>query len=197
MTHRVRNVKHAAREAWPKAGMRRRVLAPFLALAAVLFATLPAARAHDPYESWAVATVRPEALELSITMAPSTALRVVDPEKSIRTFSAETFASHRAKFERAAGDLFLLTSGRKPLAARSCEASLTEENNVVFKLTYARPAAGLLLVRAAFLRQLGPGYGAIFDASDTAGNHLGWEQLSFENPDFQITLPDSAPTKKS
>ena len=171
---------------------------PFGLLVVALFAALlpVSARAHDPYEIWTIAVLRADHLELGITMAQSTALRLVDPQMKGGAISFENFASHRARLEQEAAVLCILTAGRKPLTARKIEVELTEENDVTFRIAYPRPPPGRLHFHAACLKKLGAGYGGILDASDTSGNHLGWEQLSFENPNFEVTVPAPSPPKK-
>jgi hypothetical protein len=159
------------------------------AISALLFVA-PVARAHDPYEAWTLAVVRSERLELGITMAQSTALRLIDPEMKARALTFQNFEAHRPRLEKEAAALFVLTSGRDTrLTANRVEVQLTDENDVVFKIAWPRPAPGRLHFRATFLAKLGQGYGGILEVSDTSGNHLGWEQLSWENPSFEVTVP--------
>ena len=92
----------------------------------------------------------------------------------------------------------MVTSADAPVPAWKITAELTEENDVVFKLVFPRPAAGRLHFHAAFLKKLGPGYGGIIEISDGAGHDLGWEQLSFENPNFEIVVAaPEAPARES
>jgi hypothetical protein len=167
-----------------------------MAIVAMLFGAATLSRAHDRYEIWTIALVRPERLELAITMSFSTAFDLIDPEKKARGSIAEIFAHHRPQLEREAALLYVLTAARKPLPAQKVEVELTDENDVTFRVAYPRPPPGPLHFHAAFLKKLGQGYGGILDASDSSGNHLGWEQLSFENPNFEIVIPASALPKK-
>ncbi|MEO5960822.1 MAG: hypothetical protein ABIZ49_07400 [Opitutaceae bacterium] len=129
-------------------------------------------------------------------MAQSTSLKLIDPEGRIRGLTEENFALHRARFEKEGAALFVLTSQRKPLPVRKVVVELTEENDVLFRVTYPRPLPGPLHFHAAFLQKLGEGYGGILEVADTSGNHLGWEQLSAENPNYEVkVLPPSAPKK--
>jgi hypothetical protein len=147
------------------------------------------ARAHDPYESWSAAILHPDRLELTVTMAQSTALRLIDPEAKIRGLTPQTFALHRSQFEREAVGLFILTSGRTtPLAGRKPAVEFTDENDVVFTLSYPRPAPGRLHFHAAFLKKLGASYGGILEVNLPGGENIGWEQLSFENVNFELTV---------
>jgi hypothetical protein len=159
---------------------------------AALFLTT-SARAHDAFEIWTIAVLRADHLELGITMAQSTALRLIDPQMKARAITFENFGAHRERLEQEAARLCILTHDRKPLAPRKIDVELTEENDIAFKVIYPRPPPGPLHCHAAMLKKLGQGYGGLFDASEPNGRNLGWEQLSFENPNFEITIP--APTK--
>lgn len=160
-----------------------------LAAVLVLLSTAITARGHDAFEIWTIAVLRPDHLEIGITMANSTAMRLITPRNGNVALSESNFARYRDRLEKEAPQLCVLSRGGKPFSARSITVELTDENDVVFKLIFARPPAGPLHFRAACLKKLGQGYGGILDASDSAGKHLGWEQLSFENPTFEITIP--------
>lgn len=161
-------------------------LAIFLGL---VLSALPSARAHDPYETLTTVIVRADHMVLTIGMAQSTALRLIDPELRIRALTPENMPEHRPRLEREGKLLFILTSLRTPLAARKIDVELTDENDIIFTLTYPRPAPGRLLVHAAYLRKLGEGYGGIVTIDDEANRNLGWEQLLWERPNFEATIP--------
>ncbi len=179
----------------PGAQPGRRVLRRALGLCVLLLAT-PALRAHDPYESTTVVLVRPDRMELTMGLAQSTALRLIDPDARIRALTPENMAEHRAKLEGEARLLFVLTSAGAPLAARKVTVELTDENDIVFSVIYPRPAAGRLLVHAAYLKRLGPGYGGIVTFDDDANRNLGWDQLRWEQPSFDVVIPAAAAPKK-
>ena len=163
--------------------------------AARLFAA--PARAHDPYECWTAATLRADELTLVITMAQSTALRLIDPQVRVPALTPENFATHRPRLEQEARTLYVLTSGRQPLATPKVEVELTGENDVVFKAAYPRPAPGRLHFHAAFLKKLGDGYGGMLEVSDIGNRHLGWDQLWSESPNFEVTVPAPEQAKKT
>ena len=154
------------------------------------------ARAHDAFEIWTIAVLRPDQLELGVTMALATAVRLINPDDKARPIEGDLMGSLGPRLEREGAALCIFTSNGKPLAPRSVQVELTEENDIAFKIVYPRPAPGRLHLHSACLKKLGQGFGGIFEASDTAGNHLGWEQLSFENPNFEITIPAPSPPKK-
>ena len=190
-------IKVTERSARPRSrpSVRRSLLAVWLLVAAFV----STARAHDPYDSWSSVTVFPDRIELAVTLAQSTALRLVDPDRNIRGLTLGTFEKHRAVFERHAPGLYVLTAGRKRLVAGKSTAELTDENDVIFKIEYPRPPAGPLHFHAAFLVVLGEGYGGLIDVSENTDKQIGWEQLSWANPNFEVILPapaKSPPAKK-
>jgi hypothetical protein len=155
-------------------------------------------RAHDPSESWTEAIVHPAQLELLVTMAQSNALRLIDPANKIPQLTPENFPQHRARLLALGATLFTLTSLKSRVAARQVAVELTEESDIAFTITYPRPAAGLLILDAAFLKKLGEGFGGVIDASDTEGHHLGWDQISWENTSLVVMVPaPGMPPKKS
>jgi hypothetical protein len=165
-------------------------LALFLLALCVLATT---ARAHDPFEAFTSAVVRADRLDLIITMAQSTALKLIDPTARIPSLTPENLAEHRPRFLREGAALFVVTSVHTKLTARKIEIELTEENDVVFKLTYPRPAPGRLLFSASYLKKLGDGYGGIFEVNDDSDHNLGWEQLLWAQPNLEVTVPPAAP----
>lgn len=166
-----------------------------LLLWSLLSAFSSSARAHDPYEAFATVTLHADRLELEITMAVSTALKLIDPEGKLPPLRPENLAQHRPRLTREAELLFILTSERKPLKALHTDIELTPENDLIFTVKYPPPAAGRLLFSAAFLRRLGEGYGGIIEVNDRHGQNLGWEQLRWAQPNFDLTLPPDAPAK--
>lgn len=164
----------------------------WLSLVGVVLVLLSPVRAHDPFEAFHSAVVRADRLDLTITMAQATALRLIDPGAAIPALTPENLATHRPRLVREAATLFTLTSGPartvvKP--AKAAEIELTEENDLIFRLTYPRPAAGPLIFAAAYLKKLGDGYGGILEINDAADHNLGWEQLLWAHPRFEVRIP--------
>jgi hypothetical protein len=179
--HNPRSPAHEHRERTP------------LILLLLLAVVTHSVRAHDLYEIWTIAVLRTDQLELGITMAQATALRLIDPQSKVAAITAENLSAHRERLEKEAATLCVLTTGRNQLAARKVEVELTEENDIVFRIIYPRPPPGRLHFQAGFLKKLGQGYGGLFDANDSVGKHLGWDLLSFQNPNIEITIPASSP----
>lgn len=178
-----------ARECGDRAPSPRAVtpLCALIFLAAFTF--ISPARAHDPFEAFHSVTLHPDRLELVVTMAQATALKLIDPTAKIPALTSDNLAAHRPRLLREAALLFILTSDRKPLVVRAATIELTDENDLIFRVTYPRPAPGPLYLSAAYLRHLGDGYGGILEVNDSLDKNLGWEQLLWGRPHFDLTIP--------
>ena len=158
-------------------------------LVALLLACATSLRAHDTYEVTMTATIRPATMDLVLTFAGATALRLTDAPPLRAPLTPEQFTALRPKLTAVAAELFALTSAQKLLALRTTTLRLTEENDIEFTLTYPRPAAGPLKFRPAFLARLGEGYGGLLEVADTAGHHLVWEMILSEKDTPMVTVP--------
>ena len=167
-----------------------RAVTPLCALIfLVAFPFISPARAHDPFEAFHSVTLHPDRLELVVTMAQATALKLIDPTAKIPALTNDNLADHRPRLVREAALLFILTSARKQLVVRAATIELTDENDLIFRVTYPRPAPGTLYLSAAYLRRLGDGYGGILEVNDSLDKNLGWEQLLWGRPNFVLTIP--------
>jgi hypothetical protein len=124
-----------------------------------------------------------------VTLAQSTALTLVDPDRNIHGLTPESLEKNRALFERDGATLYVITSGRKRLTVKKVDVELTEENDVVFKILYSAAAPGPLHFHAAFMTKLGEGYGGLIDIAEAPNEQLGWEQLSWANPNYEVSVP--------
>lgn len=158
-----------------------------------LLALAPPARAHDPYEAFHSAVIYSDRLELVVTMAASTALKLIDPAAIPPDLTTESFAALRPHLLRAATALFALRSAQKLLPPRTATVELTDENDIVFRVIYPRPSPGRLRLTAAYLEKLGDGYGGLLEFTDHRRQNLGWEQLLYAHPNFELTLPPAPP----
>ena len=151
--------------------------------------TAAQSQAHDLAESFIEAIVRPDRLDLFVTVGPATARRLIDPAAKPGALTPESFAPIRERLQQEGAALFTITSVKGRLASTQAEAELTEDKDVRFKITYPRPPVGLLILKAVFLEKLGVGFGGIIDASDTFGHHLGWDQITWENTTLVVVVP--------
>jgi hypothetical protein len=154
-------------------------------------------RAHDPGESWTNAVLQPDGLKVQITMAPVCATLLLGPSGKFSGLTEENFPEFHDRLKALAGEFYVVTSGRAPLKPRAIEARMTEELDLEFTLVYPRPAAGRLHFHASFLGKLGSGFNGMIYLTDAARNDLGWDQLSAEAPNFEVTIPAAPPVKKT
>lgn len=168
------------------------------ALAMAIALLTPSARAHDPAESWTEVMVGADHMELLVTMAQASALKLIDPAARIPALTKETFAAHRATLLAEGAKLFAITSLTNRLPVQRIDVLLTDEFDVAYRILYPRPAPGLLMFEAAFIKTLGNGCGGVIAARDADKHELGWDQLSPDHATLVVMLPKpTAPAKHS
>jgi hypothetical protein len=145
-------------------------------------------RAHDPSECWTEVIVHADKMEVIVTMAQVATLKLIDPANKIPTINEDNLAGLRPLLLKEGAALFGITSVKTRLAPRSVDVELTEENDISFRIVYARPPPGLLTINSEFIRKLGVTFGGLIDARDTEGHQLGWDQVSAENPTLVVML---------
>lgn len=160
-----------------------------LSLATTLALLLPDARAHDPAESWTEVMVGTEHMELLVTMAQASALKLIDPAAKIPALTKETFAANRARLLAEGARLFAITSLTNRLAVERIDVLLTDESDVAYRILYPRPAPGLLMFEAVFIKTLGRGAGGVIAARDVEKHDLGWDQLTPDHATLVVMLP--------
>lgn len=133
-----------------------------LLAAIAMLGAAASARAHDPFEITTAANVSAESLVLEVTMARSTALAVAAGGRESPTFAPAEFDRHRGRLLAAAPALFAVEVAGHALALRDAQVTLGVEQDVVFHLVYARPAAGRVRLVATHVARLGDGYGNVF-----------------------------------
>lgn len=167
-----------------------------LLLTALALSFVVPAHAHDPQESWTNATLFPDSLKVEITMAQYCAMILLDPKGKAVGLDENNFPQFRERMKALAKDLYVITSVRTPLKPTEVDAKLSEENDLIFTLVYPRPALGRLYFHATFLTKLGDGFGGTIYLSDPKGKDLGWDQISAEAPNFEVTIAPPAPAPK-
>ncbi len=163
-------------------------------LAAVVATT---ARAHNPEESWTNCTLLPDGLKVEVTMAQQCALMLLGKGPNLPYATEDNFKDYHDALKTRAPDLYVITSIRTPLKPRTVEVRLTEEMDIEFTLVYPRPAPGRLHFHASFLTKLGEGFGGMIYLTDPAGKDLGWDQISSDTPNFEVTILAAPPEKKA
>lgn len=162
----------------------------------LLLLSLPL-RAHDPYTSWAEAKLLADKLELTLTLARSSAHDLLPDAKKLPPITPENYAEFAPKLRAVAADLIRLSAGGKPLKLVSGEAKISGDNDITFTLSYAKPAASPLRFVADYLGYLVDGHVGTIVVSGPAGEDIGWSPVTMDQPVFQVALPAPAPAAKS
>jgi hypothetical protein len=154
-----------------------------------------AAQAHDIYSSWTEAVIREDQLELTLTLARSSAPRLLADGNALPPITTENFRESAPKLKAVASELFEITSAGKPLKLTSAEVKVSGDADVTFVLVYPRPAAGALRFMVHYLFQLVDGHVGTLVISDRNGKDLGWSPVTVDQPVFEVKIPASAPPK--
>ena len=118
--------------------MPRPALLPALVL---LFVFAARVFAHDPFEITAVGRVTPNEMQFTVTMTRSTGKGLaLGLSENFNNFDPKEFATWQPKLELVAPDFFEILSQGKPLLLRNVTVTLTEEEDLEFRLIYAPPA---------------------------------------------------------
>ena len=162
----------------------------------MVFLLSPPLRAHDPAESWTEVMVGTAKMELLVTMAQASALKLIDPAARIPALTKEIFSVHRARLLDAGAKLFAITSLAQRLAVERVEVLLTDEGDVAYRLIYPRPSPGVLILEAVFIQAIGSGGGGVIAARDTEKHDLGWDQLTPDHASLVVLVPSpGAPSR--
>lgn len=145
--------------------------------------------AHAPLETSIDVTVRAETMQLHVVMAPVAALQLVEAASPARHLTAEDLLTQKPAFIAQGAKLFSIIQLPSPLAPSQVEFARTDEGDVDYRITFPRPAPGLLMIDAVFLKRLGDGYGGMIDVHDAEGHRLGWDQLTHDNSSLVVMLP--------
>lgn len=164
--------------------MNRRFLTVLAAWAGLL---AHPARAHDPFEITADARIRGDSLEISVTMARSTAMTIAAGGKLSPSFDPEKFEQLRPQFAACAARLFDITAAGKPVAVREVRVELGRELDVEFHLVFPRPAKSPLRFHGALVTKLPQGYGATLTVVAPEAM-LGQKLLTAEDPSLEVGL---------
>jgi hypothetical protein len=164
------------------------------ALVLALAFTLPL-RAHDIYTSWTEAVLRSDRLELTLTLARASALRLLPNGKTLPPITPENFAEYAAPLKAVAADLFEIKSAGKVLVLSSSEVTVSGDADITFKLNYPRPAPGTLRFAVSYLFQLVDGHVGTLVVTDPSGRDLGWSPVTVDQPVFELRLPATSAAK--
>ena len=106
----------------------------FLLFLGFFAAALPALHAHDPYTSWTDLRVLPDRLELTLTLARGSALRLLPNAEKLAPITEDNFAAYAEPLRIVAPLIFFLVADGKPLRLVSATPKLGDEKDLVFVL---------------------------------------------------------------
>ena len=167
--------------------------------AALLFcaiALVPLARAHDPLQAWATATVRPDGIEINMVLSTYPSQTLIDKELKRSPLSPENFDTYKAELETTALGLFEITDGGQPLKATSASTELTEESDIQYHIFFPAPHVGPLHFRITYLDRILEGFVTTLFVEDQGGQSLAWDELSTDKDWLDAPLPSAAPAAK-
>ena len=146
------------------------------------------ARAHDPFLTEIETETTADTLVLRILLARSVAGHLAGLTANPRAyFPPADFPARQADFDRLAGQLCVLSIGEIPLAPRQTVAALgSDGEEIVFTLTYPRPAAKKVRLECAWLARLPEGYAAATQRG--VASSAGLPKLTAENPAAHLLL---------
>ena len=161
------------------------------------FALAPLARAHDPLQAWATATVKPDGTEINMVLSSYPSQTLIDKELKRPPLSPENFDTYKSELESTALGLFEITDGGQPLKATSATAELTEESDIQYHILYPAPHVGPLHFRITYLDRILEGFVTTLFVEDQAGQSLAWDELSTDKDWLEAPMPGAAPAKKT
>jgi hypothetical protein len=153
-------------------------------------------RAHDIYSSWTDATLRPDRLELTLTLARASASRLLPNANTAPPTTPENFAEFAPQLKAGAAALFEITTAGKMLKLTSSEVKISGDADVSFHLVYPPPPAGSLRFAVRYLFLLVDGHIGTLVVSDAAGKDLGWSPVSVDQPVFEVRVPSPPETPR-
>ena len=159
-----------------------------VALFSLMVACVLPLRAHDIYTSWTEAVLHADRLEVTLTLARASALRLLPNANTLPPITHESFSGYAARLKAAAPDLFEIKSAGKTLVLASSEVAISGDADITYRLAYPRPAAGALRFTAHYLFQQVDGHVGTLVVTGPAGKDLGWSPVTVDQPVFEIRL---------
>lgn len=165
----------------------------WLPLLFVFGGNLPA-RAHDPFSSSATAILKPDRVELTVTLAQSAARDLLDRPANIpdEAITDENFGRFHERLKQSALKLFRITAGGGFVTPSNAEAEFTAENDIEFRIDYPPVAKGPVRFQAVYLTRMQDGHVGTLYVENSARQDLGWGYLETTAPTLEILLPVNA-----
>jgi hypothetical protein len=157
--------------------------------------------------------LRPDDLEIDLTVADGAAYRLLDhdpyqPPATTSVISAPEptadessglpivhdphFDADKQLLSRRAESLFTITSNGAKLALLDAAVDLTESHDVVFHLTYPRAAPGPLRLEMTYFNQVPAGQKDVVTVLDAAEKTIASTNTSADTPYLDVVVPQAA-----
>jgi len=144
----------------------------------------------------ATAILRPEGLEIALTMADGAAYKLLDPGQTTAGVANSTTDVNDTQFTQdkplliaRARTFFKVANNGAELPVGSVNVELTAARDTVFHLIYPNPAPGTLDVGLTYLGQIPAGEKELITVLDHTGTTLGSATLGVDNPSLEVTVP--------
>lgn len=155
-------------------------------LTLLLALTSASARAHDPSDISAQARLLPAGIELRLTLAWSTASRLLVEGKPAGAFRPERFDEIRPALQLRAPGFLTVTAGGKMLAPASVVAELSRDGDVKILLQFPPVAEPRFRFDAAMLKTLPDDYTVFFLWRGARDDQFLHERLTLEKQSCEI-----------
>jgi hypothetical protein len=174
----------------------------------------PLAYSSDPYGSLVIAELRPDTVELRISMVRPVGLAMAGPlpitsfgfltKLTLTTNSTVSsnvsagqipandsdFTAVRPILLQRARGLYQVFVDGASLSPREAEVHVGSDGDIQFHLSYPRPATGALHIQADYLSQMPANHIDSLQVVDPSGKSLASGDLTAQNPSFAVMIPD-------
>lgn len=172
----------------PATGACRRNISRLFRLTLILVLTCATARAHDPSDITAQARLLPGGMELRLTLAWSTATRLLATSRPPEAIQLERFEEIRPALQLCAPGFLTVTSDGKILAPKSVVAELSRDGDVKIHLQFPPVAAPRFRFDAALLKTLPYGYTVFLSVLGPGPKQYVQERMTSEKPSCEIDV---------
>jgi hypothetical protein len=145
---------------------------------------------------FAIATLRPDTLEIDLTMADGAAYKLLDPSQATTgtanattDVTADQFAKDEPLFIERARTFFKVTNNGVADNLGSVTVELTTARDIVFHLLFPPVAPGPLHLEMTYLGQIPTGEKDLLTVLDHDGVTLASATLGADNPSLDVTVP--------
>ena len=144
----------------------------------------------------ATATLRPEGLEIDLTMADGAAYKLLDPNQTTTGVANATTDVNNVQFSKdepllieRARNFFKIANNGAELKVGSVSVELTSARDTIFHLIFPSPSPGTLDLGLTYLGQIPAGEKDLLTVLDGSGTTLGSATLGVDSPSLEVSIP--------